>query len=218
MSDEAPRNDEDTPNTQDADTDWQKRYSDLQPEYTRATQALKDEQGVWENEEALLARIQEKYPHLVQEETDEDEDDDTFDPSLLDDDPRLAKVDALEEKSKAYDEFMAAQAQKEATELFNKDLAETAGDRTLSRQAKEWIFNETVRLGDGKENLQKAFEAWVEYEDSVGEQYLERVKKSKRAPRVAANGKATTDTPNWADLSEGEQAELMAEMVRARSQ
>jgi hypothetical protein len=47
--------------------DWQKRYTDTQAEYTKNQQALADERKVWEDEQALLARVQEKFPHLLAE-------------------------------------------------------------------------------------------------------------------------------------------------------
>lgn len=214
----APEDDEDTPTPTDADTtDWQKRYTDLQPEYTRTTQALKDEQAIWDDEQAVLARIAEKYPHLMADEDDTDDDDDdvTFDD---DDTPQFAKLSPEDEaRLKAHDEWIAQQAQAQATEQFNKDLAEEAGDRSLSRQAKEWIFNETIKLGDGRDNLKKAFASWVEFEDGLGESYLERVKKSKRAPHVPANGQTpNSDEVDWSKLSRHDQDELMAEMARAR--
>jgi hypothetical protein len=70
---------QDQQDTQDqAEVDWQKRYTDTQAEYTRQQQALKDAESVWEDEQALLSRIGEKYPHLIaDEETDEDDDSST---------------------------------------------------------------------------------------------------------------------------------------------
>jgi hypothetical protein len=67
---------QDQQDTQDqAEVDWQKRYTDTQAEYTRQQQALKDAESVWEDEQALLARIGEKYPHLIADEETDDEDD-----------------------------------------------------------------------------------------------------------------------------------------------
>lgn len=195
-------------------TDWKDRYDHLQPEYTRTTQQLKDEQKVWEDEQAVLARIQEKFPHLIADDTDETEEveDDAYD----DDDPRFAELAELKKKSATYDEWIANQVAKEDRAMFDTDLATEAGERELSAKAKKAIWNETLELGGGRENLKKALASWIEYEDGLGEQYMERVKKSKRAPHMPANGKATTDTPDWSQLSEDQQAELMAEQVRAR--
>lgn len=217
MSDEAPRT-EDTPtptSTDTPDVPWQKRYEDLRPEFDRTTAALKDEQSVWNDEQAVLARIAEKYPHLMADEAPDDADDeDELD--IDDDDPRFQKLTELEKKAAAHDQWIAEQAQKDATAQFNTDLTSEAGDRTLSRQAKEWIFNETIKLGDGRENLKKALSAWVEFEDGLGEQYMERVKKSKRAPHVPSGGHTPGEAPDWSSMSRDQQDELMAEMARAR--
>lgn len=186
--------------------DWEKDYKELQATYTREQQKLTDEQ-------ALLAHIQEKFPHLVTEDDEHDEpDEDEPDPDLVDDeDPRFQKLTQLEQRQQAHDEWIATQSQKDATAQFNSDLTEEAGDRELSRQAREWIFNETIKLGDGRENLKKATQAWIEFEDGLGAQYLERVKKSKRAPHVPAGGKTATGTKPVEDMTRAELNEYMTE-------
>jgi hypothetical protein len=65
---------DDSSATQD-EVDWQKRFTDTQAEYTRSQQALKDAQSVWEDEQALISRIGEKFPHLIADDETDDEDD-----------------------------------------------------------------------------------------------------------------------------------------------
>lgn len=207
-----------SPETGTDDVDWQKRYTDTQAEYTRQQQALKDA-DIWDDEQAVLARIAEKYPHLMaDEDSDVDDDDDDDDVTFDDDDPRITEH---EKRLAAAEEFMQQQAQEEANRLFDRHLGEEIGvddagkpKRTLSRQAREWIFAETIRLGDGRENLKKAYKEWVEFEDGLGEQYFERVKKSKKAPHVQANGQTATGTKPIEDMTRAEHNAWMVQRAQ----
>lgn len=195
MTEEAPERD--TPVEADTPgTDWQKRYSDLQPEYTRATQALKEEQALWDDEAAAIARFQEKFPHLIAEPDEPENDPDLYEE---DEDPHARKLTELEKRQQAHDEYITRQLQKEDRETFNSDLSEEAGDRTLSRQAKDWIWNETVGAGGGRGNLKKAVAAWVEYEDGVRAEAKAEYLKTKRGPTPPKPGTAGEEQRNPRD-------------------
>ncbi len=186
MTDEAPET-PDTPSiTEAADTDWQKRYSDLQPEYTRATQALKDEQSVWEDEQAALARLAEKFPHLFEDETDDTEDDDVFEdePAAPVQDPRV--------------DFLAA---KEAERQFEADFKQFNGDREVTGKGREWIEARSRHIADstgkkwGPDTLKMAVDEYHEHVNEITSSHLERVTKSKKAPHTPAGGQPGTQVP-----------------------
>lgn len=178
----------DTPvTTESADTtDWQKRYSDLQPEYTRATQALKDEQSVWEDEQAALQRLAEKFPHLFEGDDTEDEDvyEDDETPAAPAPDPR---IDWL--------------ATKEAERQFEADFTRFTGDRTVLGKGREWIEARSRHIADstgkkwGPDTLKVAVDEYFEHAEEIAAAHLERVTQSKKAPHTPAGGKAGTTVP-----------------------
>lgn len=212
--DEAPETTPDTPATPDvADTtDWQKRYSDLQPEYTRTTQALKAEQDLWEDDDALLARLREKRPDWV---TGNEEEEDTPDYAEEDDDRPLTRA-----------EWNAWQAEQEAAKnaakaerQFETDLAEFVGERELSPHGEQFIQG-CLAKGDfngrnGAENLRKAVDGWFEYEDGLRGQAAPKPKDPPRVPHTPTTGQSATQVPNWDDMTRGEINQYMAEKVRA---
>lgn len=197
LDDEAP----DTPDTPTpetpADTDWQKRYSDLQPEYTRATQALKDHESIWEDEQALLGRIAEKFPHLMadpEEDTPYDDEDDEPTPSREPaPDPRV-------------DRLLAIEAQRQ----YDADLKKFAGDRELDDDGREWVEARSRHLADktgkpwGPDHLQKAVDDYFGHIEKAAQAHLARVADSKNAPRTPPSGKAGAKVPNLDDRRERE--------------
>jgi hypothetical protein len=198
LDDETPDHDLDTPVTPEADTDWQKRYSDLQPEYTRATQALKDHESVWEDEQALLGRIAEKFPHLMADPEDEtpaydDEDDETPTHAEPQPDPRV--------------DWLAA---REAQRQYDADLTRFAGDRDLDDDGKEWIEARSRQLSDkdgkpwGPAHLEKAVNDYYGHIEKAAQAHLERVANSKTTPRTPPTGRAGTKVPDLDDRKERE--------------
>jgi hypothetical protein len=185
--------------------DWEKDYKALQAEYTRSQQALKDEQAAWDDEQALIARIAEKHPHMIQADEEEE-----VEEEAEGDDPRFQKITELEQRTKAQDEWIAKQQAKEAQAQFDAELTEEAGDRTIGKPAKDWILQETIRLGNGRENLAKATKAWFEYEDSLREPAPKP-----NAPHVLKGGKAATGVPDYSQMSRDAQNEAMAERAKA---
>lgn len=161
----------DTPTEEPGADDWHKRYTDLQPEYTRATQTLSDE-------DRLLAHIQEKFPHLLADEEDEIEDtpdDDTAQEPSSVKDPR---VDELAE-------WKQAEEQRRAQEQFEKDYTEAIGDREVSERGRKFIVNECFSNGANAEALKTAVQEWFDEVDSY------KPKPRRRVPHVPDGGDET---------------------------
>lgn len=148
----------DTPDTPTpADTDWQSRYQSLQPEYTRTTQALKDHESVWEDEQALLVRIAEKFPHLLEEEeTPQYEEDDEDDP--------VAPLRTEMEQFKAWQQQVENDR---GAERFAKDLKAELGDQPVPARVTDWIKDRTASLGNNPAALKKAVEEYREFADEL---------------------------------------------------
>lgn len=198
--DEAPET-PDTPATPEADTDWHARYQSLQPEYTRTTQALKDRESAWEDDTAVLSRLQELRPDLF-----EDEDDDT--PADDYDDPVAPIRSEL-------DEFKKWQMQVEnerGEERFSRDLKAELGDDTVPGKVVDWIKDRTRALGNEPKALKQAVEEYREFSKELTGQHLESVTKSKRTTSTPPTGKAGTEVPNLDDRAAREQ--YMRQRVR----
>lgn len=174
-----------TPDT--PDVDYRKRYEDLQPEYTRATQKLADEQ-------ALLEHIAEKFPHLI---ADDQQDPDLEDDPVYDEDPD-EPVNADVEELKAW---RAARDAERAEEAFENDFKEAIGDREISKQARSFIENRTVALGNNPEALSKAVDEWFEA--------VAPAKPKPRVPNTPTGGGAPDDF-------DASKADLDQMMARAR--
>lgn len=187
--------------------DWQKRFTDTQAEYTRNQQALADERKVWEDEQALLARISEKYPHLIAEE-DEDEEPDVDDVDSSYDEPDVmtkAEFKAWQEQQRQEQAAEKAQAQ------FEQDFTRFVGDRELDQYG-----NTALRAGQykGPEELQAAIDEYFEYLDGLGA----KPRKRKTTPAIQG-GQAATGVPDYGEMSRSDIDRLMVERVQAaRSQ
>lgn len=213
MSDEEAPRTEDTPNTPDPDTPdipWQKRYEDLRPEFDRTTQALKEHESVWDDEDMLLKRVEEKFPHLLtgdDEPAPDVEDDDEDEPQFV--------------SRTEFERWQAEQRTKESDRLFATDLKELTAERELPKPGKEWVTSRYQRgefqnAGD----LKKALDEWYAYEDSLRgpTEEPEPPKQRPRAPHVPSNGKAQTGVPDWSQMSQTEIDKYMAERALALSQ
>lgn len=193
----------DTPADQ-ADTDWEKRYRDLQSEYTRETQRRSQIEDALRDPDETK-RLLSDYGY----EFDVDEDDNTStayeDDEMLDDDqadyyaPRLRRLEAYIEQLEA-EKDEAAQAVKEDAYITEKLLEIQEPGRELSENAMQLIGDVSLQMRDdrGRPDVQGAYERI--YKD-VLESERDNWVKSKRAPRVGSGG-AGSQEPNWDDPEE----------------
>lgn len=185
-----------------AEIDWQKRYGDLQPEYTRATQ-----------EAAQLRRERELYQAMV---TSDDPDtrrqaaqelgyqlDDEPDDTQYQDDPVARLEQQLEELRQQYTgDRQQAQQQQRLAEL--EAVAEREMDSLGVPKGQEgnpirdWIVSRAVALPPNDKGFPDIAAAHQEFEALMLAQ-----KKSwagtKRAPHISAVGQAGTQAPNLDD-------------------
>jgi hypothetical protein len=192
---------DDSSATQD-EVDWQKRFTDTQAEYTRSQQALKDAQSVWEDEQALISRIGEKFPHLIADDETDDEDDFADDSSPDPDVMTKAEFKAWQ------DEQAQAQQAKDAVQQFNDDLTRFVGDdRELDQYGEAWIKSQTFK---GPEELEAAVNGWFEHLDSLGSK-----PRKKRPTTSPAGGKTVTGVPNYGDMTREQANDAMVDRARA---
>lgn len=191
---------EDTPQIEEQTdtTDWQKRYQDLQPEYTRTSQALKRFES---DPDALIEFIQQHHPDLLADDEEPDVDVDE------DDDPQyMTKAE--------FAEFQQAQAAEKATAQYEADLKKFVGDRELSAFGRKAIdYSATRGEINTPEDLQKAVDEWFEYDS----QRSAPEPKKRKAPHVLAGGQENTGTKDWGEMTRSEIDQEMAERALARA-
>ena len=205
MSDETPQAPvTDTPAVE-ADTrqvDWEKRYNDLQPEYTRKSQRLSQLES---DPSAVLEWVQQYHPDLIDGEEEQD-DGQGYEEET--DDPRWAELNEL----KTWKQEQETRQQAEETrqewagwEAYVKQEASTEGIELSSRDIKALKLDSADKNGrpvapeQARTILQDAIKEVQEYEQAV----LERARKNrKRVPLPPGDGKTATSTPNLDDPRE----------------
>lgn len=160
------------------------------------------EADVWDDEEAVFARVQERFPHwLDNTEEEQDEDDEEFD-----DDPRDRELRELRERQKAHDEWIAQQNADKEKARFEGDLKRFVGDRELSARADRAIRLEAATGSLGPKDLERLVNEWVEYEDGLRQSGIEHLKSSKKAPHVPSGGRAGSGPKHDTSTTEGRSA------------
>lgn len=206
-SEDATLNEDSAEDHDGTDVDWQQRYKDTQAAYTKNQQALSEAQKVWEDEQALLARVQEKFPHLLAEEeddidtSDDFEDDDDEIPAHLAE--KLKKLEALEKWQQEIDA-------ERGTALFKQHLAEELGDREVPAKVHDWIRDRTSALGNSRKALKQAVEEY----DEITSALTPQSKKKPRAPHVPA-GQPGSAVRDFSKMTRDEIDAWMVERARA---
>jgi hypothetical protein len=138
--------------------DWERDYKALQAEYTRSQQALKEQEGLWEDDEALSTRLREARPQWF-----EDEEEETPEPEYEEDDPvapTRSKVEQLEQ--------WQAQVEAERAEArFTRDLNAELGEQKVPEKATDWIKARTASLGNNAKALKQAVEEYRAIEEEL---------------------------------------------------
>lgn len=197
MSDEtAPQATEDTPELESAEpeVDWRKRYEDLQPEYTKKSQILS-------NQEALLAHISENFPELVAEETPDEEYED-FDE---DPEPQPAKPDPR------IDQFEAWMAEQQ----YEKDLQRFVGDRELDDEGREIVEAYSRANGHTVQSLEKAVNKWFALAEKFQPAQVDTPKGRKAPVPPPAAGAVATGVPDYSEMTREQAIEAMTARARA---
>ena len=180
---------------QQAEIDWQKRYVDLQPEYTRATQ-----------EAAELRRQQELYDLLLSTDDADtrrqaaaelgyvlDEEEQSPDP---DEDPYVA----VDERLGRVEQTLSAQEQREADEAYAAQVRQAVDAEldtlSLDKADQDWVLAYAINAlpitEEGLPDIRQAYDVFAARETQRQRDWA----KSKRAPHISPNGQAATEAPN----------------------
>jgi vacuolar-type H+-ATPase catalytic subunit A/Vma1 len=200
---------------QQQEVDWAKRYSDLQPEYTRVTQ-----------EAAQLRREREAYQALLHSEDPDtrrqaaetlgleidEEPDDTQDP--LDDLRR--ELHALKE---GFSQQQTQAQQQQQVALMEQHAEREMDSLGLPQEdaVRDWIVSRAVALPPTSDGMPDIRAAHSEFEALVAAQKKQWAA-SKRTQHISPVGQAASQTPDLDSMSRSDRHAWMAEQVRARSE
>lgn len=197
---------ENSPDTEAAaETNYEQRFKDTQAAFTKSQQALKDMESVWEDEDALVARIAEKFPHLVTEPEADTDDNSDFVPGMAPPEEPDPRLEALDKRAAALE---AAEAERQ----YQADLNKLLGDREVDQTGRKFIRAACALGGDNYKALESAVSEFLEL---VGESSGSASKKNK-APAVIPNGQAVLgDVPDYDSMSQSERWDAMTARARA---
>jgi hypothetical protein len=208
MSEQVPPAQEETPavagpteapgTAEQAEVDWQKRYADLQPEYTRTTQ-----------ENAELRRQQELYDLLLS----------TDDPDtrrqvaeqlgyVLDEEEETQAPDEFEDPFDQYDErlgrieqSLTQRQQQEQEDAYAREVRavvdERLGQLGLDKDDQDWILAYAINAlpitEEGLPDLEQAHQEFVKRETARQKAWAQA---KKAAPHISPVGQPATEVPN----------------------
>lgn len=198
-----------------AEVDWQKRYSDLQPEYTRATQELADLRHQQELYDLMVSTDDPDTRRQVAEQLGYVLEDDAS-TQALDEDP-FARYD---ERLGRIESSLTAREQAEASADHAAEVR-TAVDAKLDqlgidKDDQDWVLayaiNALPPTQEGLPDVEQAHQVFEGREDARQRAWA----KTKRAPHIAPNGQAATEVP---DLDDRQQRwEYMARRLNENEQ
>lgn len=175
-------------------TDWEKRYTETHAWGNKLNEELASERKVWDDEEAALARLAEKFPHLFEDDQDDDEE---IEPEEAE--RPLTRAEFEEWKR----DQAASQQQQTAQQMYEADLQKFLNGRELDEFADRAIRNTPVKNAD---ELKAVVDNWFE-------KYGPQPKERPRVPHTPTTGQTATQVPDWSQMSRGDINRLMAEQV-----
>lgn len=182
-------------NAAQAEVDWQKRYSDLQPEYTRATQEnaeLRRQQELYDvlistNDPDTRRMVAEQLGYVLEDEpTEEAEEDDP--------------LAAYERRIAALESRGAEREREEADAQYAQQVRAAVDERLdqlgIDKADQDWVLAYAINAlpanPQGLPDLDGAYAAFQERETARQRAWA----KTKRAPAFTTNGQAATEVPN----------------------
>lgn len=155
---------------------------------------LKQEQSVWDDEDALRERLKAAGFEIAEDEEDVDDDEDLAsyeDESQSEYDKRIAALEAREQERQA--NAAVQQFKDHVNELAAKAEIELDDDDV------EFLFTKSVNQGFTEKATEAAFEKYVERQKFREAQILERYRGSKKAPHISSSGQAASKTVDLDD-------------------
>lgn len=180
-----------------AEVDWQKRYADLQPEYTRAAQEnaeLKRQQELYElmistDDPDTRRQVAERLGYQLEEEP--------TPPPDPDEDPFVQ----YNERLGRIEQSLTAREQNEQDEAYAAEVRQAVDIRLsalgLDKDDQDWVLAYAINAlpvtQEGLPDIEQANRVFAEREV---ERQRKWAKGKRSAPHIAPNGQAATEVPN----------------------
>jgi hypothetical protein len=180
-TDETPQEDTSAEQTEteseSPDVDWQERYNNLQPEYTRATQEAAQYRQIIEAARQGDPQALELLGYQVDGDEDEGDDDEYVDP-----DERINQLEQkLTEREQAEQEEALQWAEQQWLKENVDSLLEKENAQLTEHERNLLVSHATAnRFEDGQPDIEGAFKLLKEANEAATKRYLE----SKKAPSV----------------------------------
>jgi hypothetical protein len=181
----------------EAAVDWQKRYADLQPEYTRATQELAELRRQQDLYDLLVStddadtrrQIAEQLGYVLDEEPDE--------PELDPEDP-FAHYD---ERLGRIEQSLTQRQQEEQDATYAAEVRRKVDARLdqlgLDKDDQDWVLafaiNALPVTAEGLPDIEQAHQAFIARETERQRRWAAG---KKTAPHLSPHGQAATEVPN----------------------
>ena len=190
----------------DADRAW-KTITSQREEAKELKERLRQEQAIWENEQAVAARAAEKFQWQLEQGEDEPDDEE-----LADDEPVDPRVEA-------HDQWIRSQQEKQALKDFNEDLDSAASETEVKLTARDrkTILAESMANGFNPDATRKALKELIEDREQLKASWQEELSTSKQTPRPPGSGKTATQVPDLDDDQQRRQwmAERLSQLNRS---
>lgn len=193
---------------------WQERYANLQPEYTRASQEAAQYRSLIE---AARQGDAEAIAALGFEIADDETEDDTpfYEDPTAELAARLEKIEAAEQarQQEAQQEALLARAEAH----IGSELASIQG---LDKEDEAWVIDRALRLPpvNGLPDVQTAHAEFVQWE-TARQARQEAARQPRRVPPpIVAGGQEGTDAPDWDSMTSSQIDAYMAERARASAE
>lgn len=211
-----PRNETPEGGTQET-TDWQKRYSDLQPEFTRATQRVSELERYESDEQAFL-ELARKHGYELTEAEEEAlaggglQEAGGVDPNLT---AVLQRLDAIDQRVTQNEGRWEQTDVQRGRQQFDADLDGWAkeSDVELDDYDRAAILQKTLDADQpGPEAAKAAFDQFAEHVKTREQRTIDKhIEGKRRAPRPGVGGQTGTEVRDPADMSRQELNQWMTE-------
>jgi hypothetical protein len=181
-----------------AEIDWQKRYGDLQPEYTRVTQENAELRRQQELYDVLIStddpdtrrQVAEALGFQLDEDEEPDPDEQDFEDPFARYDERLGKLE----------QTLTQREQNERDEAYAEQVRQAVDAKLdtlgLPKDDQDWVLAYAINAlpvtHEGLPDIEQAHRVFTERETARQREWA----RGKRAPHIAPHGQAATEVPN----------------------
>lgn len=182
----------------EAEVDWQKRYTDLQSEYTRTSQENADHKRERELYDVLVStddvdtrrKVAEQLGYVLEQE-------DAAEPEFDPENPFAA----YDERIERLEATLSQRDQREREDAYAEQIRKVCDERLdelgIDQDDQDWVLAYAINAlpvgADGLPDIAQAHAVFNAREDARQKRWAQT---KRSAPRISPNGQAATEVPN----------------------